>query len=183
MRRRQGLGADQSTLLVRGEGQHDRVLRRRRREPTCELDQERDRGGVVDRAGAALDGVVVGHHEQRLAAAARTEAHEQVGIARGRTPRRPVHLAEHLDRGQVDRADRHALDGDRGSEARDDVVGGRPRRRAVSRPGLTRERVDVREHAVDVESRGALAGGRAGEPEQEQEQGERSHARFSMPRR
>ncbi|MEJ7604455.1 MAG: hypothetical protein WKG01_41755 [Kofleriaceae bacterium] len=120
----QRLGTDEPALLVRGESQHDRVVGRRRGEHARELDQDPDRGRIVDRAGAALDGVVVRHHEQRLAAT-RAEPHQQIRIGRRHAARRAIGLAHHLDRRQIHRADRHALDGDRRSETGDDVVGGR----------------------------------------------------------
>ena len=59
---RERLRTDEPDLFVRGEREHERCTRSRCGH-ACELDQRRDRSGIVDGAGAVRDRVVVRHHE------------------------------------------------------------------------------------------------------------------------
>ena len=126
-----------------------------------ELEHDADRGGVVDRTRAVGDGVVVRHHEQRRACGA--DAREHVGIFRFRGVRVPQRLPEQGDLGQLDRADGESLrlEAHRG-ELAGDVIRGAQRSRRVAHARRRGERIDMREHAVDIDAGPGRAGATSG---------------------
>jgi len=128
-----------------------------------ELDQDADRDGVVGGAGASLDGVVVRGEEERRPG--RAEPDEQIGVVDVHGVAVADVLAEDVDRGQLDVADREVLAA--GDLALDVRERGARLFGAGDARGL-REDVDVAEHALGVEA-GAGGCGRARDEDERHE--------------